>query len=349
MKTSVSKRASRLGASLSLGLVLLSAMASSVSAQTVTTTPVGAVTNTISVGLNNLGVSVLNANLLTSACSSNTASTVTLSGSSNVGALLTTGQPYYLEVTAGDASIVGDRFDVDTTATIASANGVVTLNTASVNNTSALTTNVASGATFALRKHITLAQLQGFFSTALVGSNTAANADQVWFYNAATDSFSVYYLRADLVNWRLSGSATNVSNTVIAPGVGVLFRKVTSGATLVAVGGVRTNNFALPLTPGLKFVASGYPVDASPSAVGGTVALGWTGNNVAGNADQLQVYNPTTDAFVSYYLRADGTTWRQVGTTTAVTTSSILGFNSAYMIKRNAADASYAVISPVAP
>jgi hypothetical protein len=343
---SITQKLSKRGAILAASLVLGAAFtASSLTAQTVSTAPVGAVTTTIPVGLTPVGITLLNPDLLVSNSTSSTTTSITLSGATNVGALLTSGLPYYVEAISGP--LVGDRFDVDTAATITAANGSVVINTSSANNTFTLAASSAVGSQFALRKHVTLAQIQASCSSALVGNNVAANADQIWFYSSATDTFNIYYLRADLVNWRASGSTANVPNTAVPAGVGIFFRKVTSPTTLVSTGGVRINNFSLPLQTGLSLNAPAYPVSFSPSDFGGTAANGWTGNNTAANADQLQTYDSATDSFVSYYLRLDGTTWRQSGTTTAVTTNKLFAYDSAYLVSRKTANQDYTLISPI--
>ena len=341
MTQKLSKRGAFLAASLVLGAAL---GVSSLSAQTVSTAPVGAVTKTINVGLNSVGITLLNPDLVVANASANTATTITLSGVTNAGALLTAGLPYYVEAVGG--TLEGERFDVDTAATIAAANGSVTLAT-SANNTFALATGNAVGTQFALRKHITLAQIQSFFTTPLVGNNNPGLADQIQFLNSTGTAFTSHNLRTNGTEWRLSGTATVTTNLAVPPGVGILFNKVNSSATMVITGGVRVNDFSMPMPAGLSFRAPGYPISFSPASLGGTQANGWTGNNNPGLADQLQLLNPAGTAFTSHNLRTNGTEWRLSGTATVVTTSPLFSFDSGFMISRINADSNYILVSPV--
>ena len=147
------------------------------------------------VGLNPVGIPLLNNDLFKGPATSLSGSTLSLSSVSNAGALLTSGEPHYLEVYSG--ALKGDRFDIDTAATITAANGTVVLSSSSANNTLAVASigTALDGETVAIRRHITLEKVQSFVQGALVGNNTPANADQILIFNPNTQSFLTYYLR----------------------------------------------------------------------------------------------------------------------------------------------------------
>jgi hypothetical protein len=332
---------------LNLSLAILALAAMSVNAQTsVNSEIVGYQTISVPVGLSTAGFPLLNPDVLKVATTTLTGVDLALAGQTNVGALLSSVEPYYIEVYSG--TLKGDRFDVDVAATIAAANGNVVLNSASLNNTllfSSVGTNL-NGATVALRKHVTIEQVQGMASAALVGNNSASSADQIQFYDNATAGYAAYYLRLDGVTWRKVGTTTAANKTPIPSGVGIFILKKTGVATLTAVGNVRLNDFSVPYQVGLQLVAPGVPIDVTPASQGGTVANGWTGNNSASLADQIQVYNPDTSGYDAYFLRADGTTWRKVGTTTAVTTA-VATSAQAFFVSRKTADSSNILLNPV--
>ena len=335
---------------LNLGLAILALAAMSVNAQTnqpVYSDIVGYQTISVPVGLSTAGFPLLNPDVLKVATTTLTGADLALAGQTNVGALLTSAEPYYIEVYSG--TLKGDRFDVDVAATIAAANGNVVLNSASLNNTllfSSVGTNL-NGATVALRKHVTIEQVQGMASSALVGNNTAGSADQIQFYDNATAGYAAYYLRVDGTTWRKVGTTTTANKTPIPSGVGVFISKKTGAATLTAVGNVRLNDFSVPYQVGLQLAAPGIPINVTPGSQGGTVANGWTGNNTAGSADQIQVYNPDISGYDSYYLRADGITWRKVGTTTTVTTTDVATSAQAFFVSRKTADSSNILVNPI--
>jgi hypothetical protein len=306
---------------------------------TATTDPVGFQSSNITVGINPIGLPLLNSDLVKASATSLTGSTLTLSGVSNVGSLLTSGEPYYIEVYSG--SLKGDRFEVSVNATISAANSTLILDSTSPYNTTSVDSIGASlaNATIALRKHITLDQVQAMFSPALSGSNTSSNADQISVFDAAEQNYKTYFLRADNVTWRVVGTTTSSNKVPIPPGMGIFLNKKSSPTTITQAGCVRTNDFALPYTAGLQLLAPGYPVGYSPSLLGGTTANNWTGSNTSSSADQIAVFNPSEQNFTSYFLRADGVTWRILSTTTNVTSTEIVGSTGAYFVIRKSADA----------
>jgi hypothetical protein len=307
------------------------------------TDPVGFQTTQIPVGTSTLGNPLVNANVVQAGATANTSSVVTVNGVANIGSLLSAAEPYYIEVTAGP--LEGERFDLDTGATIAAANSTVVLNAASPNNTSTLAPDTLAGSTIALRKHVTLEQLQSFFSPALVGNNSAASADQISLYNNGT--LTSYFLRSDNVTWRQVGTTTTANKVVVPSGTGFFVTKRGTASSFTSVGTVRMNDFAFPMPSGDTFRAPGFPVSYSPASLGGTSTDGWTGNNSASSADQLQVFNPSTGTFTSYFLRGDGVTWRQVGTTTTVTTDQLFADNNAFLVLRRTSDQNYILVNPI--
>jgi hypothetical protein len=335
----------KLPAKLALSSLAALALAVPASAQNATTDPVGFQTKSVPNGFSPLANPLINPNTLSGGVESNTSNTVSVSGVSNVGSLLTAGEPYYLEITSG--SLEGERFDLDTAATISSANSSITINVSSPNNTSTLSSSSLIGASIAVRKHVTLEQLQAYFSPALVGNNSANSADQISLYDSSSGSLQSFFLRGDNLTWRIVGTTTVANKTVVAPGVGFFVTKRSGTTTFTSVGGVRTNDFAMPMSSGQVFAAPGYPVSYSPAALGGTAADGWVGNNSATSADQLSVYDPSQGSFISYFLRGDGVTWRQVGTTTTVTNQELFADNNGFMIRRNTSDSNYILPSPI--
>ena len=88
-------------------------------------------------------------------------------------------------------------------------------------------------------------------------------------------------------------------------------------------------------------------MNITPAGVGGTAANGWTGNNTASSADQIQVYNTATGGYDAYFLRSDGVNWRKVGTTTTVTSNSVADSAQAYFISRKTADSLNVLVNPI--
>ena len=316
---------------------------------TVSTPIVGFQKTPLSTGLNAVGIPLLNADILKTTTTTISGNSLGLSGQTNFGSLLATGEPYYLEVYSG--TLKGDRFDVDTVATKTAANGTVVLSSASANNTinlSSVLTNL-DGVSVAVRKHITLEQVQTFVDSPMTGSNTPSLADQIQLFNNSTGSFMTYYLRADGVTWRGSTTGTVVQNKVpVPPGVGVFLKKTSGSANIVSSGSVRINDFAQPYKNGLQLLAPGFPVGYTPAGLGGTASNGWTGNNTPSSADQIQILNAGGASFTTYYLRSDGTSWRSSSTGTVNQASNtIISDAGAFFVKRSTANSDNILIGPV--
>jgi hypothetical protein len=336
----------RFSCSALVALLALSAFSASQAQEaTVTTDPVGFQSTVVPVGTSALGNPLVNADTVRAAVASNTASSLTLGGISNVGSLLTAGEPYYVEVVAG--ALEGERFDVDTAATIAAGDSTVVILTVSANNTSNLSNEALANAQVAVRKHITLEQLQGSFLPALVGNNSSGSADQISLLDPSSGNIVSYFLRGDGVTWRLVGTTTSANKVVIPSGVGFLVTKRGSSTTFTSVGSVRNNDFAFPMPQGATLRAPGFPIAYSPASLGGTAANGWTGNNSSGSADQLQVFDPATGGFNTYFLRGDGVTWRLAGTTIAVTSDQLFADNKSFIVLKRQADPNYVLINPI--
>lgn len=306
-------------------------------AQTTVSTPiVGFQKTTVPVGLTAAGLPFLNPTLFSGAVSGVSGNTVNLgSGVSNVGSLLTSGEPYYIEVYSGP--LKGDRFDVDTAGTISAANTTLLLNASSENNTLAVASigSDLNGANIVLRKHFTLSQVQGLFSTTLVASANPLLADQVNVFSSS-GAFVAYFLRS-ASEWRKAGDTANYSKLPIPPGSGILLNKKGSTTELTVTGAIRQNDFATPYKSGLQFLAPSVPVDRTPIQIGMIPGTnGWVGNLNPLLADQISILE--NGAFVAYSLRPDGTI-RKSGSTTNFNATALLNGSTAYLVKRQNADA----------
>jgi hypothetical protein len=290
---------------------------------------VGYQTTTLPVGLTSLAVPLLNPDLVKTAATSLAGSGLTLSGQTNVGGLLTSGEPYYVEVYSG--ALKGDRFDVDTEATITAGNGSVTLNPSSGNNTFPVA-SIASqldGATIALRKHVTLAQIETMFSTPVVANNNPSLADQISLFSGS--SFTAYSRRTD-GQWRKSGDTANYAKLAVAPGAAVLINRRSTPTSIVSSGNVRQNDFARPIKTGLQFFGPAAPLDKSFTEFGVLANTnGWVGNNNPSLADQVYIF--TGSSFVAYSLRADNQI-RKSGDTVNYANSALLTSEKGFLVKR---------------
>jgi hypothetical protein len=278
-----------------------------------------------------VGINLLNPDLLVASISSVQSDGFTTAGSSNVGSLLTSGQPYYVELKTGanGTSVAGARFDVDVTATIAAASGKIVLATSSANNTEALSQVSANlpGATFALRKHLNLNDLAS--NIAGLTSGASGTGDEILMFDNA-NAVWMTYLRRTATTWRDANNTT--VNPIIAPGVGIFIRKRAVPGSITVNGSVRDNDFHINTAPGYQLVTFGWPMDKSLSGIGANVAAnGWTygstGDKVLALLDDGSGY--------STYLYRTSTSWRDANNTT-VTDNALLSSGKSFIVFKNA-------------
>jgi len=315
-------------------------------AETTTSPASASVGKTLTTGLTGFGFPLIESDLLVGTAGSYTATTdgsgnarlsLPVASASLPSSVLVSGRAYYLEITAG--LLEGERFEIDVTTTLSLASGRVALDLTSPRSTlAAVATASLAACPVVIRPHLTLAKVQGMFSPALAGNNNSALADAILVY--ASGGFTTYYLRGDNVTWRKAGSTSDFSTMVIAPEEGVLVQ-LRSGAKVMTHSGVpRMNDFRLNMKAGYMPGCTGFAVDMSPLQFGAITNAGpapqndWVGNNTQASADGIQIFDPSKGSFTSYYLRADGVSWRTAGSTTVLTTASLLRPDTFFLVKR---------------
>lgn len=274
---------------------------------------------------------------------------VVLMSSATPASALATGVSYYMEVTSG--ALEGERLEIDEVRTASATPGVLVVD---LDDTNSTMPNMAAGALVgmkvAIRPHMTLARLQARISPALVGNNVASQADSVLVF---TSSSSVtYYLRSDGLTWRKAGSTTDFAGMIIPPDQSIMLQMRSGAKELRQEGMIRGNAFRMNIKAGVQSAATGFPDSLSPVEFGATTNLlapqltTWVGNNQQSLADGIMVFDPAKGSFVTYYLRADGVTWRATGSTADLSASKFLKPDSIIMIKRRNADDRGMVVRP---
>lgn len=316
----------------------------------VTTTPMGVMQYSFAANsYTTMGVPIVRDSVATGTVSGGAASTITISGTQNLAAVLSPNIPYYVEVTGHADGVttanVGDRFDLDVAATISAANNVISINTASPNNTAAGDFSGLTGYNLAIRPHWTLASLfgTGLSATALQSATSFASADQIHFWNGA--GMSTYWFRQNsagtVKEWRSMGTGTsNQDNAILPPGVGVFFKRAGSSPLDVFVlGNARSHKFVQPLATGTSLLASGFPTWSSPNEASLMPGTGFVSATSFAVADQIWIWTGT--GISTYWLRQNsaGTIkeWRNIGTgTTAYSTTQFLDPQKAFFVKTQA-------------
>lgn len=318
---------------------------------TLRSSPVGVMTAAVPRGPSGLALPLIAEDLFAAGVEANTPARVAFAApGANLGALLTSGLPYYLEVVTG--ALEGERFDLDVEATIASADASVTLDLGpgSFSTLPALADGALAGALCVLRPHATLAGLQALLAPGLSGSEHALLADGVRVLENGELAF--YYLRQDGETWSRPGQIDDFRAKALPPDASLLLEAKSAGQTWLLAGRVRANAFRRNLVAGLQSFATGFPVDLSPAAVRAFVdpsaplATRWTGHNNPLRADSVQVLFKPGRPVDFYYLRSDGTAWRQLVAPGDFSQAPILGATDLLLLRRNKPDPAYSIPRP---
>lgn len=334
-----------------LGLVGLAPAA--FSAVTVASAPFGVMTADLPAGKSGLSLPLIATDVFSGQVASNSSAAVTFNGSANLATYLNSGDKYYLEITTGPFE--GERFDLNTSATISAGSNTATLDlsSSSFSTLNAIGANALANARAVIRPHVTLAKLATAFSPALVGNNNSALADTVWVMSP--NGLIYYYLRGDNQTWRESGKTADVRNLVIPPDVSVLVQLRSGAKRWTHAGVVRTNAFRKNFVGGLQGFATGFPIDLSPIQVGAFTDLShpanvrWVGNDNPAQADAFKIFDSALNDFRSYQLKSDGTTWVLTGDSTNVASTPLLKVQSMLVVSRTNPDSSYVIAPPFSP
>ncbi len=313
MTQKLSKRGAFLAASLVLGAAFA---ASSLSAQSVSTQPVGAITQQIAAGSGTgtftfVGFPLLKAAVWQGPLSGVSGTSLTVAANSlTASALVAT--PHYVIVTAG--ANVGLTVDIasNTANTIVLSESVAGL--------------ISATDSIAIRPHATLSNLFGATNSAgFFGAGSIATADEIRVFNPTTQLFVNYYYKTTGIGgtgWRSSAS-TSVSraNDVIYPEQSiVVLRKQSSALPLTVVGEVYNAQFKIPAETGFNWVSNPSPVATSLASSGFYTgsATGLSGSNSITNADE--VWRWTGSSWEIFYYKTGGiggTGWRTTASTSA--------------------------------
>jgi hypothetical protein len=206
--------------------------------------------------------------------------------------------PCFLEISAspGDASLEGERYEVDPVRTL-KENGFVVLKSASSNTRNDLPSALA-GATFSIHPHWTLATVFGDAGTTKLGKGrTASSSDEIKVYSPDEKSgYRSFFVQAgDLKTpggWRsaLSSQNSDPANTVIPPGYGlILVRKTSEVFNFAIQGEPRTHAFRFPLRAGSNLLAPGHLKNFSLQKLAASSANGFVAGSTPLTSDQVRI------------------------------------------------------------
>jgi uncharacterized protein (TIGR02597 family) len=155
----------------------------------------------------------------------------------------------------------------------------------------------------------------------LVGSNTLANADNIFVWNPVSQTSAIYWYRTSgaTPGWRgPAGVATDAGNTplYVDQDLEVQSKYASTSNSVKLVGAVKLGN-TITVVPanGFAFVGDMYATSLTFSNLDlftGNANTGVIGSNTLANADNIFVWDPVAQSSVIYWFRTSGATpgWR---------------------------------------
>ena len=332
-----------------LGCVALSFIFAIAShAQSVSSTPVGYVTQTISGSTGGRSLSLISLPLYSPATVSNstgTVSAVTSTGFSVSGASFATlsdvASPYAVRMTSGNAEGANFLISANTADTL-----TFDLSSSSMGNTN----SIAIGDSYELVEIDTLSSLFGDPSDGVVfgaASQSSPDVDADIIYIYASGAWKTYFHNG--TNWvtRQGRSYTNQDNYPLTSDTTLLFSRINSSSTsYVLTGTVPSTNSILKINAaGISFLANNTPSDITLSQLN-LNSLSDFANGTSGvddSADSIYLYN--AGAWKRYQF--NGTNWiTRQGRGTTNSDDIVLSAGSAFLFaKANAGSEQNAVLN----
>lgn len=312
-------------------------LSSIVNAQSVATTPVGAVTQSVAAGSGSgtftfMGFPLLRPSVWTGQLTGVSGAALSVpAGSLTAGAF--SASKHYVTVTSG--ANVGLMVDIASNDT-----GSITL----AEDVSGL---IGSTDKVVVRAHSTLASLFGSTNSAGFTAATAiAGADEIRIFNPTTQNFINYYYKSGGIGgagWRTSASnSIDRSGDVIYPEQSiVILRKSASALALTVVGEVNSSQVKIPAETGFSWIINTAPKATTLGALGfytGSGSTGLTGATALSGADEL--WRWTGSSWEVFYYKTGGiggAGWRTAASNSIDRAGQVIGAGEPVLVRRKGA------------
>lgn len=308
--------------------------ASLASAQTtVTTAPVGAITQTVAAGTGTgtftfLGFPLVKASAWQGGLASASGTTLTASDNSLTASAFSA-VPHYVIVTEGtNAGLMVD---------------VVGNSTNTINLAEDITGLISNTDKISVRPHSTLGNLFGITNSAGLGAaGSVSTADEIRIFNPTTQAFVTYYYKNTGLGgtgWRSTTStSSNRANDIIYPEQSIIvLRKQNSSLAILTTGEVYPGAMKLTVENGYVWVINTTPIATTLSSLGFYTGstTGLSGSNAISSADEVRRW--TGSSWESFYFKSSGlggTGWRTAASSSLDRSSQIITPGEALIIYR---------------
>ena len=212
---------------------------------------------------------------------------------------------------------------------------------------------VTSGTSYRIRKNWTIASVFGANNESGLAGGTATTADQILVYNPNTQQYTTYYYKTSGLGgtgWRTTASTSvNAANNGLNPTDGIIIKRQQPSAIAVTLAGaVKLGQTAHPISTGLNILSNVYPTDTMTLGNSGLLASGLAGGT-ATTADQVQIYNPGSGSYDTYYYKTSGlggTGWRSTASTTADASNAVIPSGRSIIVQRTQNRGAFTWVAP---
>ena len=144
-----------------------------------------------------------------------------------------------------------------------------------------------------------------------LASGTVGTGDNIQLYNPLTGDYTTYFLFYSPLplfaskNYKWVDAAQNIATTNFANGTVFWYRKRSAGSVTVSLaGGVSLQPAQnIDIVSGWNMIGSAFPANFNPNSLGASY---WENSGAAagtvGTGDNLQIYNPATGDYTTYFL-----------------------------------------------
>lgn len=329
-------------------------LVSEVSAQSVSTTPVGAVTLTIAAGTGTTRVltpiafplmdTPSGVGQLKGQVTGFTASTITNSNAGWVdGQFSNAAIPYLIRITSGASA--GKTFLISTS--VANTTTTITVDSEEAGLVDIANMGLVAGDTYSIIPCDTISSLFGApAGSGVIGGTSATDADII--YLMVSGAWRQYYYKTDgTPGWKRVGLNSTSDNVPVRPDALIMYSRIgSSPMNLVLTGEVPSlTRRQITRQSGVTPLSNPWPsglTTLSSSGIGSS--SGWVKNAQSAQADL--VYIMISGAWRQYYH--DGTNWRRVGLNTVSDSVEIPSGSGVMISKRGGLSSSVDIVS-VAP
>jgi hypothetical protein len=207
--------------------------------------------------------------------------------------------------------------------------------------------------------HWTIGKLFGPQNQAgLQGGSTGGAADNIQVWDPNTQGYASYFFKTGGLGgtgWRSASSALiNASNSVLYIDRGVtIVRRISGDIPIKLVGAVKLGKTITAIvTNGYTFVGNVYPAEITYGESGlytTNSATGLLGGVTTGQADNIDIWNPSTQGYIIYYFKTGGlggTGWRSASNVTIDASTNTIPLGAYALIVRRPGNPTFKWVMP---